>query len=75
MENSELMNVNSFSKIIEDLAEYHKEPLLDTIAWYCDQNKMELESAVKLISKTLKDKIELEAMGNRIFKKKAALPI
>lgn len=42
---------------------------IDAIVFYCDQNKIDLESVPKLISKPLKEKIKYEAMQLNFLKK------
>ena len=42
---------------------------IDAIIYYCEKNKIELESVPKLISKPLKEKIKYEAMELNFLKK------
>lgn len=42
---------------------------IDAIVFYCDKNKIDLESVPKLISKPLKEKIKYEAMQLNFLKK------
>lgn len=42
---------------------------IDAIIFYCEKNKIELESVPKLISKPLKEKIKYEAMELNFLKK------
>ena len=62
------MNSKEFSLIIEGVVK-DKRPItyMDAIIWYCEQNQIEVESVGRLISKALKEKIQVEARkANRI---------
>jgi|TARA_R110000782_G_scaffold10515_2_gene32800 hypothetical protein len=50
-----------FSLEIEKLASEKRMTHLDAILYYCDKNSLEVESVKKLITKGLKDKIEVNA--------------
>ena len=50
-----------FSLEIEKLASEKRISHLDAILLYCDKNSLEVESVKKLITKGLKDKIEVNA--------------
>ena len=56
------MNSKEFSLIIEGVVK-DKRPItyMDAIIWYCEQNQIEVESVGRLISKALKEKIQVEA--------------
>ena len=56
------MNSKEFSLIIEGVVK-EKKPItyMDAILWYCEQNTIEVESVGRLISKALKEKIQVEA--------------
>ena len=56
------MNSKEFSLIIEGVVK-DKRPItyMDAIIWYCEENKIEVESVGRLISKALKEKIQVEA--------------
>ena len=51
------MNSKEFSLIIEGVVK-DKRPItyMDAIIWYCEENKIEVESVGRLISKALKEK-------------------
>ena len=57
------MNSKEFSLIIEGVVK-EKRPItyMDAILWYCEQNQIEVESVGRLISKALKEKIQVEAL-------------
>jgi putative aminopeptidase FrvX len=49
---------------------------IEAIVEYCKQSGLEIEMAAKLINKTLKKKIESDAMNNNLLKvKNSKLPI
>ncbi len=63
------MNSKEFSLIIEGVVK-DKKPItyMDAIIWYCEQNQIEVESVGRLISKALKEKIEVEARKADLIK-------
>ena len=63
------MNSKEFSLIIEGVVK-EKKPIsyMDAIIWYCEQNQLEVESVGRLISKSLKEKIQIEAMKANLIK-------
>ena len=63
------MNSKEFSLIIEGVVK-EKRPItyMDAILWYCEQNKIEVESVGRLISKALKEKIQVEASKANLIK-------
>ena len=50
---------------------------MDAIVHYCDKNKIEIETVGRLISKNLKEKIQVEAINAKLFtiKKGGKLPL
>ena len=72
------MNSKEFSLIIEGVVK-EKRPVtyMDAIIWYCEQNNIEIETTSRLISKSLKEKIQVEAMNANMLKveKGGKLPI
>ena len=72
------MNSKEFSLIIEKVVK-DKRPItyMDAIIWYCEQNNIEIETTSRLISKNLKEKIQLEAMNANMLKveKGGKLPV
>ena len=67
-----------FTKDIEELVR-DTEDLnnIDAIVFYCEENKIEIESVSKLISKPLKEKIKAEAIELNFLKRtsRARLPL
>ena len=63
------MNSKEFSLIIEGVVK-DKRPItyMDAILWYCEENKIEVETVGRLISKSLKEKIQVEATNLRMLK-------
>ena len=72
------MNSKEFSLIIENVVK-EKRPIsyMDAIVWYCEQNNIETETTSRLISKSLKEKIQVEAMNANMLKveKGGKLPV
>ena len=67
-----------FTKDIENLVKSDPDfNYIDAIVYYCDENKIELESVPKLISKPLKEKLKAEAMDLNFLKRTshARLPL
>ena len=72
------MNSKEFSLMIEGIVK-EKRPIsyMDAIVWYCEHNKIEIETVTRLISKNLKEKIKEEALNANLLKEKrgAKLPV
>ena len=67
-----------FTQDIEDLVKNNKDlNYIDAIVHYCDENKIEVDSVSKLISKPLKEKIKAQAMELNFLKRTtlAKLPL
>ena len=72
------LNLNSAKEFflkIEDIANDTKMSYMDSVLFYCEQNKMEPESAATLITGKLKQKIREEAEELNFIPKTAKLPI
>ena len=63
------MNSKEFSLIIEGVVR-DKRPItyLEAILWYCEENQLEVDSVGRLISKSLKEKIQVEASKSNLIK-------
>ena len=63
------MNSKEFSLIIEGVVK-DKRPItyMDAILWYCEENQIEVETIGRLISKALKEKIQVEASKANLIK-------
>ena len=72
------MNSKEFSLIIEKVVK-DKRPITYMVAiiWYCEENNIEIETTSRLISKSLKEKIQVEAMNANMLKmeKGGKLPV
>ena len=72
------MNSKEFSLIIEKVVK-DKRPItyMDAIIWYCEEYNIEIETTSRLISKSLKEKIQVEAMNANMLKieKGGKLPV
>jgi hypothetical protein len=66
---------NEFSLYIEEVVQSNKIGYIDAIIRYCDDIDIDIESISKLINKSLKDKIQIEAEENNYLRKTAKLPI
>ena len=63
------MNSKEFSLIIENLVKKHRDmSYMDAIVHYCEQNNIEIESAAKMLTKQLKEKIQYQAQNLRLVK-------
>lgn len=59
-----------FAQEIEKLVQENDDMnYIDAICYFCDKNKIDLESVPKLISKPLKEKIKCNAMELNFLKK------
>ena len=59
-----------FAQEIENVVQLNSEMnYIDAIIYFCEQNKIDLESVPKLLSKPLKEKIKFEAMELNFLKK------
>ena len=68
----------TFTKDIEDLVKNSEDlNYIDAIVYYCEENKIEIESVSKLVSKPLKEKIKAEAIELNFLKRtsRARLPL
>jgi hypothetical protein len=72
----EVMTKEKFSIIIEELVRDHKLTYLDAVLHWCEKNTMEVETAAKLISPLIKQKMTVECQELRMIKQEGAkLPI
>lgn len=59
-----------FAQEIENVVQINPEMnYIDAIIYFCEHNKIDLESVPKLLSKPLKEKIKYEAMELNFLKK------
>ena len=70
------MNSKEFSLEIQKIVKEKRDlTYMDAVIWYCEQNDIEISTVNPLISKTLKQKIELEAQKLNFLPKTGVLPI
>ena len=71
------MNSKEFSLKIESVVKEKRISYMDAVVWYCEQNGLDTSQVSSLISKSLKEKIKLEATNLRMLKfpKCGQLPI
>ena len=62
---------SEFSQHIERRAVHTKSTCMDILLEYCSSNDIEIESVNKLLSSSLKEKIEVEAQDLNLLKVKA----
>ena len=71
------MNSKEFSLNIESIVKEKRISYMDAIVWYCEQNDIDTGTISSLVSKSLKEKIKLEATNLKMLKfpKGGQLPI
>ena len=63
-----------FTEIIEDIVMNKRMTYLDAISYYCNETKMEPETAGKLVQGVLKQKVREEAINLHFLPKTATIP-
>jgi hypothetical protein len=71
------MNSKEFSLNIESIVKDKRISYMDAVVWYCDENGLDTSQVSSLISKSLKEKIKLEATNLKMLKfpKGGELPV
>ena len=71
------MNSKEFSLNIESIVKEKRISHMDAVVWYCEENGLDTSQVSSLISKSLKEKIKLEATNLKMLKfpKCGMLPI
>jgi hypothetical protein len=69
------MNSKEFSLTIEGIVKEKRITHMDAVLWYCEQEGIEPDTINRLISKSLKEKIEANARELNFLPKHAQLPI
>ena len=71
------MNSKEFSLTIEGIVKEKSITYMDAVVWYCDENGLDTSQVSSLISKSLKEKIQVEASRLNMLKipKCGVLPI
>ena len=73
--NNEVVNRNYFSKMVEDTLKRQPMPYMDAILICANKCGIEPEMVSKLVSPTIKDKLEAEVSELRLLKSGSKLPI
>tara|TARA_A200000159_G_scaffold30288_1_gene26885 strand:- start:97 stop:309 length:213 start_codon:yes stop_codon:yes gene_type:complete len=70
------MNAKQFSLKIEQIKRENGDmSYMDAILHYCDQQKIDPAEVGKYVSKSLKEKITIEAQGLNLIEKGGTLPL
>ena len=71
------MNSKEFSLKIESIVKEKRISYMDAVVWYCEQNDIDTGTVSSLVSKSLKEKIKVEAVDLRLLNtpKGGVLPI
>jgi hypothetical protein len=71
------MNSKEFSLKIESIVKEKRISHMEAVIWYCEQNDIDTGTVSPLISKSLKEKIQVEATDLKMLKipKCGVLPI
>ena len=70
------MNAKQFSLKIEEIKRNNGDmSYMDAILHYCDENKIDPAAVGRYISKSLKEKITIEAQGLNLIEKGGKLPL
>ena len=70
-----MQSAKTFSLEVEKLALEKKITHMEAVLEYCKEHQLEPDSVGRLVSKSLKDKIEANARDLNYFPKRAKLPI
>ena len=70
-----MQSAKTFSLEVEKLALEKKITHMEAVLEYCKEHQLDPDSVGRLISKSLKDKIEANARDLNYFPKRAKLPI
>ena len=73
--NEKLMTPKKFSIAIEKQVKEFEMSYLDALLDYCDKNELEPEMIKPLITKSRKEKVEVDARNLNFLPKVATLPI
>jgi hypothetical protein len=71
----DVMTKDKFSLIVEEMVRDLNISYIDAIVHWCEQNEMEIETAAKLVSPLIKEKMMRECIDLNIIKGGARLPI
>ena len=65
----------SFSRHMEQIANDEHIDILDAITHYCEESKLEFDTAADLVSSALKEKIREQAIAMNLIRKESSLPL
>lgn len=68
MRRKKFKTANEFSIHIEKLAKEYNLPVMDVLVDYCQKEEIEFESVSSMISTSLKDKLQAEAIRLHLIK-------
>lgn len=63
----------SFSRMIEQFADNERIDILGAIVHYCEESKLEYDTASDLISSALKEKIRVQCVDVNLIRKESSL--
>ena len=69
------MSKNQFSKEVEELVKEAQLPYMDAIIVCADKKGIEMETAARLCSKNIKERLEIEAQELHFLPKPEQLPL
>jgi len=71
------MNSKEFSLKIEEIVKQKRCSYMDAVVLFCNENEIDTGTIKPLISKSLKEKIKLEAIDLKLLKEKSSgkLPV
>ena len=69
------LNESNFQLMIEELVQTRRLSHLDAMVTYCEENHIDPEDLVSVISTNLKDKIRMDAMESGAMRQTSVLPI
>lgn len=61
------MNSKEFSLEIEKVVKEKRISYMDAVIWYCEQNEIDVSTVSPLVNKSLKEKIQNEAIDLRML--------
>lgn len=61
------MNSKDFSLKIEQVVKDKKISYMDAVVWYCNENQIDTSTVGPLVNKSLKEKIEVEAIDLKML--------
>jgi len=71
----DFMTPESFYKEISVICSEHSMTYIDAVLSYCEDNDLDVEEILPLISRPLKERIKVDASNNGYMKKTASLPL